>query len=68
VVEIPLERVAAGRGEPELGLRQAPLEGLRAGDVAGILEFAGVDAEIAVGGLKKPLEIGRSACRSRRAR
>src|SRR5712692_9848710 len=39
VAEIALEGAAAARGEPVLGPGRAVLEGLRAGDVSGLLEL-----------------------------
>src|SRR5262249_55526114 len=57
VVEVALERAPSGRRQAILGLRQAPLEGLRARDVLGVLELARVDAEVPVGRLQELLEI-----------
>src|SRR5207247_6838192 len=57
VSEILLQRLAADRGEAELGARHPAFEGLDAFDVAGLFEAAGVHAEVAVGGADQVLEL-----------
>src|SRR5207249_955242 len=52
-----LERAAARRGQAEFGAGDASFERLVAGDVLRLFELAGVDAQVAVGGLKEPLEV-----------
>jgi hypothetical protein len=48
VVEILLESLAPRGGEAVFGLGNTAFEGLAAGDVIGLFQFAGVDAEITV--------------------
>src|SRR5258706_14246990 len=57
VVEVLLERAAAGGRQGVLGLRDAALERLLRGDVTGLLELAGVDADVAVRGLEDGLHL-----------
>src|SRR5690349_14324797 len=57
VVQVALQRLAAGGGEAVLRARHAAVEGLGAGDVAGVLELARVHAEVAVRGLEQPLKV-----------
>src|SRR3569833_89364 len=58
VCEIAFERGAATRGEPVFRAGHAAFEVLFDGDVAGVFQLAGVDAEIAVGGFEQLLEFG----------
>ena len=57
LVEVLGEGAAAGGGQAVFGARDAPLKKLDAGDVLRFLEFAGVNAEIAVGGFEDALEV-----------
>jgi len=57
LIEVFGESAAAGGGEAIFGAGDAAFEKLYAGNVLGFLELAGVDAEIAVGGLQDTLEI-----------
>src|SRR5215208_3948720 len=57
VVHVAPQRRAAVDRQAELGARHAPLEGLRTRDVAGVLELARVDAEVAVGRAEELLEL-----------
>src|SRR5262249_3451540 len=57
VLEVAVQRLAADRRQAIFGLRPAPLEGLGAGDVAGLLELARVRAEIAVADLEQRLRL-----------
>src|SRR2546422_3072239 len=57
VVQIALQRAAAGVGQAVLGARHAPVERLEALDVVSVLEPARVDAQVAVGGLHQTLEL-----------
>src|SRR4029453_13038341 len=57
VVKVAFEGAAPGGGQAELGPRDAPLEGLGAGDVLRVLELARVDAEVAVRGFEQLLEL-----------
>src|SRR6185312_8768590 len=56
-LEIALQGAAAGVGQPVLRLRHPSLEVLLAGDVAGLFQLAGVNAEVAVRRLEQLLEI-----------
>src|SRR6185437_7261184 len=60
VGEVAFERVAAAGGEPVFGAGHAAFEFFLDGDVAGVFQLAGVDAEIAVGGFEQLLELGES--------
>ena len=60
VVEILLERFAALRSQPVLGLRHAAFKRLGARDVVRLFEFAGVDAEVAVAGLEHLAQLGEA--------
>src|SRR3954469_5941345 len=55
--EVGLKRSAAPVAETILGTGQAALEPFLADDVTGFLEFARMDAQIAVGGGKNLLEL-----------
>src|ERR1700704_2387590 len=55
--EVALQGAAAGVGQPVLRLRHPPLEVLLAGDVAGLFQLAGVDAQVAVRRLEQLLEV-----------
>src|SRR5512147_1390516 len=57
VIEIPLQRPAAGSGQAVFGAGRAALERLGAGDVVGVLELARMHAEVAVGDLEQTLEL-----------
>src|SRR5947199_4002673 len=57
VVEVALQRPPSRGGQPVFGLRHPPLEILLTGDVAGLLELAGMDAQVAVGRLEQLLEV-----------
>src|ERR1700694_173210 len=57
VVEIALERPPAEGGEAVFRLGDAPGERLGAGDVFRVLEFARMDAQVAIRGLEQPLEL-----------
>ena len=57
LVEIFGEGAAAGCGQAIFGARDAAFEKFYAGNVLGFFEFAGVNAEIAVGGLEHALEV-----------
>jgi hypothetical protein len=55
--EVGFEGFAAGGGEFVFRSGNAALEAFVANDVAGILEFAGMHTEVAVGGVKEAFEI-----------
>src|SRR5579872_1400354 len=57
LIEILGEGSAARGGQAILGTRDTSLEELHAGNVLRLFELAGVNAEIAVGGLEHALEI-----------
>jgi len=57
LVQVFGESAAAGGGEAVLGAGDAGFEKFVAGDVFGFFEFAGVDAEVAVGGFEDALEV-----------
>src|SRR5258708_18554979 len=57
VVEVPLQRAAARGRERVLRLRHPPVERLLRVDVAGILELAGVDPDVAIGRLEDALPL-----------
>ena len=57
LVEVLGEGAAAGGGEAVFGARDAGFEKFYAGNVVGLFELAGVDAEVAVGGLEDALEV-----------
>src|SRR5689334_13332564 len=57
VIEITFERAPAGGAQAIVGARRASVEGLPAHDVAGFLELAGVQAEVAIGGAQEVLEL-----------
>src|SRR5262249_39552281 len=57
VIEIAIQGRPARFGDLVGGPRPAILEGLRAGDIAGVLELAGMAAEIAVADREQPLEL-----------
>jgi hypothetical protein len=52
VIEVLLQCAASGYGQRILRARDAASEGFFAGEVAGILEFAGVDAYVAIRSLE----------------
>jgi hypothetical protein len=60
VVQIFFERAAAGGGEAIFGFRHAAVEGFGATEIAGVLELARVNAEVAVGGAEQLLEFVES--------
>ena len=55
--EVALERATARGSEAVLGPRNAPVEPLRADDVRGLLELAGVHAQVAVARLEQRFEL-----------
>src|SRR5437867_10302389 len=57
VVQVALQGAPPGGGEPILGLRNPPLERLRASDVLCLLKPARVHAQIAVRRLEQALEL-----------
>jgi hypothetical protein len=57
LIEIFGEGAASGGGEAVFGAGDAAFEKLYAGNVLGFFEFAGVDAEVAVGGFEDALEV-----------
>ncbi len=57
LIEILGQGAAAGGGQAVLGTGNTGLEIFQAGNVFGFLEFAGVDAEVAVGGFEDAFEI-----------
>jgi len=57
LVEVLGEGAASGGGEAVFGAGDAGFEIFQAGNVIGFFELAGVDAEIAVGGLEDALEV-----------
>jgi hypothetical protein len=57
LIEIVSQGAAAGGGHAVLGAGDAAFEIFQAGDVFGFLEFAGVDAEVAVGGFENAFEV-----------
>src|SRR5687767_10241931 len=57
VVQVALERLAAGGGQAVLGLGHPALEVPLAGDVAGFVKLAGMYAAVAVGRLQEILEV-----------
>src|SRR5580704_15461038 len=57
VVEIALERFSTGGSESILGAGHPPLERFGAGNVRGLFQLAGVDAEVAVGGIEQFLQL-----------
>jgi hypothetical protein len=57
LIEIFGEGAATGGREAVLGARDATFEKLYAGNVLRFFELAGVDAEVAVGGLEDTLEV-----------
>src|SRR5262245_49103265 len=59
VIEIAFERAAAGGAQAIVGAGRAAFERLLADDVAGLLELARVQAEIAVGGAQQILELAK---------
>src|SRR5271168_1482243 len=57
MVQILLQRLPARTGEAVFGLRQTPRERFRAGNIAGVLELARMNAQVAVGSAQKLLEL-----------
>src|SRR5690606_37093453 len=57
VVEVPLQRAPARRRQAEVGTRDPAIEALPALDVSRLLELAGVNAQVAVGGTEHRLEL-----------
>ena len=57
LIEIFREGAAAGGGQAVLGAGDAGFEIFQAGNVVGFFEFAGVDAEVAVGGFENAFEV-----------
>jgi len=57
LLDVLLEGSAASGRQPVFGTGDAPFEELVTSDVARFFQFAGVDAEIAVGGLEQPAEV-----------
>ena len=57
LIEVVGEGAAAGGGETVLGAGNAGFEKFQAGNVFGFFEFAGVDAEVAVGGFEDAFEV-----------
>src|SRR5688500_4621719 len=57
VIEIALERAPPGTRQPILRSRHPSLERFRAADVLGVLQLAGVDAEVAIGCLHELLQV-----------
>ena len=57
VGQVALQRAPSRGAQAVLGAGHPALERLGAGDVAGLLELAGVHAQVAVGGLQQPLEL-----------
>src|SRR3981189_2843457 len=55
--EVGFEGFAAGGGELVFRSRNSALEAFVANDVVGILEFAGMHTEVAVGGVEEAIEI-----------
>src|SRR5258708_7184615 len=53
VIQISLQGAPAGRRQPVLGLRQPSFKRLSARNVVRVLQLAGVDAQVAVGGLEE---------------
>src|SRR3984885_1140400 len=56
VVQIFFQRAAAGRGQAIFRFRHAPVEGLGTAQIAGIFQFAGMHAQVAVGGAQQLLQ------------
>ena len=57
LIEVLRQGAAARGGEAVVGARDAAFEIFQAGDVFGLFEFAGVNAEVAVGGFENAFEI-----------
>src|SRR5215467_3470 len=57
LIEVLGEGAAAGGGEAVFGARDASFEKFYAGNVLGLFELAGVDAQVAVGGFQDTLEV-----------
>ena len=60
MIQITFERAFAGGGQTVIGARHTPIEALGDADVAGFLEFAGVDAQIAIGAVEQFLQFVES--------
>ncbi len=58
MIEVALESAPSPRRKAIFGLRHAAGEGFLAGHVSGLLELAGVHAEVSVGGIEHFFELG----------
>src|SRR5450432_4206420 len=57
MIQVTLEGFSSGRGEAKFGFRPASVERFRANDVVGFFESAGVNAQVAVGGLEHGFQL-----------
>src|ERR1700722_16725548 len=60
LIEVVGEGAAAGGGEAVFGAGETGFEIFQAGNVFGFFEFAGVDAEVSVGGFEDTFEVGEA--------
>src|SRR6185437_7285675 len=68
VLEVPIERLAAHGRQPVFRLRAPPVEGLRALDVARLLEFARMRAEVPIADIEQRLQLIEGELRVHRQR
>src|SRR5690606_6447400 len=62
VIDVLIQRAAAGIREAVLGARDSSVEGLCAGDVGRVLELASVHAEVAVRRLEQRFQLVEREC------
>ena len=63
LIEVVGEGAAAGGGEAVFGAGEAGFEIFQAGNVFGLFELAGMDAQVSVGGFEDAFEVGETEAR-----